>query len=84
MNEHYIEHNDFVIMMFSLRYAANRLSYAPGLVCDYIIKHIPQMSKKQQEQMQIEVNDIIKHQMYADNIALSELLRLLSALEEAQ
>ena len=79
-----IERTDLTVTIFALRYAANRLSYAPGLVCDYIIGRIPQMDEQQREQMQKEVETIIRYHEYADNIALMDLMKLQAALKESR
>lgn len=78
-----IERTDLTVTIFALRYAVNRLSYAPGLVCDYIIGRIPQMDEQQREQMQKEVATIIRYHEYADNIALMDLMKLQTALKES-
>lgn len=72
--------DDITIMIFAYRYAIGRRTYAPGLVCDYIISKIPEMSDQQIEELIDEVKKTIQYQDYADDIALNEVNKLLCRL----
>lgn len=73
--------NDIVVMMFAYRYAIGRQTYAPGLVCDYIADKIPEMSQDQKELVMFEVQNSLKHEEYADDIAKDHMEQLLSRLQ---
>ena len=74
-------HFEFTVLIFALRYAANRLSYAPGLVRDYAVSQIPRMSSEQRESLVREIEKLIRYQEYADDIAYAELMKLKQALQ---
>lgn len=72
--------DDITIMVFAYRYAVGRMTYAPGLVCDYIANKVPEMSDQQIEELIDEVKKTIQYQDYADDIALNEVSKLLCRL----
>lgn len=72
--------DDVTIMAFAYRYAVGRMTYAPGLVCDYIIEKIPEMTDEQIESIKKEVESTLKYGDYADDIALNEVNKLFCRL----
>lgn len=50
-----IAYDEMAVLVFALRYAADRHTYAPGLVCDYIKKQLPRMSAEQIKQLREEI-----------------------------
>jgi len=74
---------DFTVMVFALRYAVNRHSYAPGLICDYLRRKLPHLSKQQKEQLEKELEDRLKYQECADDIAEYYVKKLQADLKEA-
>lgn len=72
--------DDITIMVFAYRYAVGRMTYAPGLVCDYIADKIPEMSNQQVEEVLDEVKKTLKYGDYADDIALNEVNKLFCRL----
>ena len=72
--------DDITIMVFAYRYAVGRRTYAPGLVCDYIISKIPEMSEQQVEEVLDEVKRTLTYGGYADDIALNEVNKLFCRL----
>ena len=64
-----ISHFDLTVMVFALRYAISRHSYAPSLVCEYIKEKLPRMTDGQREQLQRELEEKLKYKECADNIA---------------
>ena len=72
--------DDITIMVFAYRYAVGRMTYAPGLVCDYIASKVPEMTDQQIEEVLDEVKKTIQYQDYADDIALNEVSKLLCRL----
>lgn len=69
-----ISKEDLDIMIFALRYTTGRHTYAPQLVCDYIIERIPRMEIVHQEMVLYEVLKIIGYNaidpMYSDYVRL--------------
>ena len=78
-----MEHIELTVIAFALRYAVNRLSYAPSLVCSYIKKQMPRMTIQQRESFINEVDNYIQYHEYADDIALSDILKLRQDLVDA-
>lgn len=78
-----INERDFTIMMFSLRYALGRCSYAPAFVCDYLNAKIPVMNKTQMERVIQELDYFGDNKLYADNLAMAQGLMLRKSLAEA-
>ena len=76
--------DDVTIMVFAYRYAVGRMTYAPGLVCDYIAGKIPEMSDRQIEDLIDEVKKTIQYQDYADDIALNEVNKLFCRLRRGK
>lgn len=74
--------DDFTVMIFALRYAVNRLSYAPGLVCDYLRDKLPLLNSNQKEMLVKELKDKLKYRECADDIAEHYVKKLLAEVEK--
>ncbi len=72
--------DDITIMVFAYRYAVGRMTYAPGLVCDYIASKVSEMTDQQIEEVKDEVERTLKYGDYADDIALNEVNKLYCCL----
>ena len=74
--------DDVTMLVFAYRYACPRYTYAPDIVCDYIIDKIPEMNTQQREEVLDEVNRTLRFKEYADDgLAIVHIMKLKSALE---
>lgn len=78
-----ITKDDLDVMVFALRYAVRRKTYAPYIVCKYIRDKVPQMSFNQREQLIWELRNMGMEQEFIDDIAANEAHDLLMALHRA-
>ena len=68
-NKVLISHDELTVMIFAYRYGVERLTYAPCLVCDYIIANMPRMTSIQRDMVYQEVCQTLEYKWYADDIA---------------
>lgn len=59
--------DEVTVLVFALRYALPRKTYAPKLVTDYIVEQIPRMTKEQREELAAELYRLKDE--YADRYA---------------
>ena len=68
------------VLIFALRYAIVRHTYAPQIVCDYIKKQIPRMSEDFRRQIIDELGKMDRYHEWGDEYAKKAGLDLLHAL----
>lgn len=72
------------VLVFALRYAIGRHTYAPQIVCVYIASQLSRMEDYQLDDILGEVEHMIQHHAYADDEAFDNILKLRHAIKEAQ
>ena len=72
------------VMVFALRYAIGRFTYAPSIVCQYIASQLSRMDGYQLDDILGEVEHMIQHHAYANDRAFDDILKLRHAIKEAQ
>ena len=86
MNDDGIDRDELTVMIFALRYALPRHTYAPELVCQYIAGKVRDMSAGQRAQVVRELEEAGETCGpfgYGDYIAREAGERLLAVLKEA-
>lgn len=74
---------EVTVMVFALRYASNRETFAPTIVADVIISKIPLLSEQERENL---TNEIMRGKKFSEynHRALPEVERILEALAEVE
>ena len=72
------------VMVFALRYAIGRFTYAPQIVCEYIASQLSRMESYQLDDILGEVEYMIYHHAYADDNAFGDILKLRREIKEAR
>ena len=57
-----IDNEELSVMVFALRYAVGRHTYAPSLACGYIRKQIPRMADTQIDSVLHEIEKFLEYQ----------------------
>ena len=83
MNDDGMDRDELTVMVFALRYALPRHTYAPEVVCNYIAGRVQEMSAGQRAQVMRELEDADKYGEYGDELARAAGERLLAVLREA-
>lgn len=72
--------DEMAVMVFALRYAVRRRTYAPALVCDHIKASLPRMTGEQKHSLVAELDSIISYGECIDNLAEEAVSELLGEL----
>jgi len=83
MNDDGINRDELTVMVFALRYALPRHTYAPELVCNYIGGKVRDMSAGQRAQVIRELEFADEYGEYGDELARAAGERLLAVLKGA-
>jgi len=71
-----LKKDELTMMVFAYRYAAERHTSAPSIVCSYITKKIPEMTDEQISSIKKEVKYTLEHSERVDELALDDINKL--------
>ena len=71
-----LKKDELTMMVFAYRYAAERHTSAPSIVCSYITKKIPEMTDEQINSIKKEVEHTLEHSGHVDELAFSDINKL--------
>ena len=71
-----LKKDELTMMGFAYRYAAERHTSAPSIVCSYITKKIPEMTDEQISSIKKEVKYTLEHSERVDELALDDINKL--------
>ncbi len=71
-----LKKDELTMMGFAYRYAAERHTSAPSIVCSYITKKIPEMTDEQTSSIKKEVKYTLEHSERVDELALDDINKL--------
>lgn len=79
-----VSKDELDVMIFALRYAIGRLTYASQTACVYIAMQLSRMEGYQLDDILGEIDHMIQHHAYADDEALRNITMLRGAIKDEQ
>ncbi|MBR2215981.1 MAG: hypothetical protein IJ849_09515 [Selenomonadaceae bacterium] len=75
-----INHTEMTVLVFALRYAVGRRTYAPALVCDFLKDRLSDMTDDQKQSLAAELDLMLKYGYCIDDLSEGAVNGLYEAL----